>query len=389
MIHRWLGILAVLVSFAPRGAVAEDNPAYQAAYERGDQAFKESRFDVCAEEFRSAFNIEPRGNLLYNIAFCYEKANDLTNGIAFYQRFVDAVPNSPKRPAVQRHISELQALIADQFQEVSVTSDPTGAMVYVDDKSKGAMGATPLNFKLLPGTYTLIAESNGYEPARKKLDLQKGADTQIDIDLVPTAQIGQVTLMITERDADILIDNRKIGKSPLQEPLRLKQGKHDLLVTKSGFGNFSQAVEVAAGKAQTVKVELVSGAEGTESGDGVASSGGSGDGGPLFTGKRLLPTITMGVGLATITGGVVTALSAKKLHGQLEDKQKKGEPIAPQDVDTGSSRVLMTNVLWGAGGAALVGGGVWWFLAGSGTTATPEIGFSVAPDGSAQVWGSF
>lgn len=388
MIHRWSGLLALLVLLAPAWASAQDNPAYQSAYERGDQAFKEGRFDVCAEEFRSAFNIEPRGNLLYNIAFCYEKANDLTNAVSFYQRFVDAVPNSPKRPAVQRHIVELQEQVADQFQEVSVTSDPTGAMVYVDDKSKGAMGATPLNFKLLPGNYTIIAEYQGYEPGKKKLELKKGADAQVDINLVSSAQIGTVTIMITERDADVLIDNRKVGKSPLQEPLRLKQGKHDLMVSKNGFANYTAPIEVVAGKAQTVKVELSSGSEGAEAASG-GGGGGGGGGAPLFTGPRLLPTITMGVGLATIAGGVVTALSANKLYGQLEDKKKKGEPIAPQDVDTGNSRVLMTNVLWGVGGAALAGGAVWWFLAGSAPAASGDIGFSVTPDGSAQVWGSF
>lgn len=389
MFHRWPGLLALLalLSLFPAWAMAQDNPAYQSAYDRGDQAFKEGRFDVCAEEFRQAFNIEPRGNLLYNIGFCYEKANDLANALAFYQRFVDAVPNSPKRPAVQRHIAELQEQVADQFQEVSVTSDPTGAMVYIDDKSKGAMGATPLTFKLLPGNYVVIAEFQGYEPGKKKLELKKGASAQVDINLVSSSQVGTVTLMITERDADVLIDNRKVGKSPLQEPLRLKQGKHDLMVSKNGFGTYNQPIEVTPGKAQTVKVELSSGSEGAEP---VAAGGGGGGGGaPLFTGPRLLPTITMGVGLATVAGGVVTALSANRLYGQLEDKKKKGEPIASQDVDTGNSRVMLTNVLWGAGGALVAGGAVWWFLAGQSPSASGDIGLSVTPDGSAQVWGSF
>lgn len=387
MLHRRFWLLVSFVLCAASPAAAQDNPAYQSAYERGDQAFKEGRFDVCAEEFRQAFNIEPRGNLLYNIGFCYEKANDLANAVTFYQRFVEAVPNSPKRPAIQRHIVELQEQIADLFQEVSVTSDPTGAMVYVDEKSKGAMGATPLTFKLLPGTYTIIGEFQGYEPARRKLELKKGGDASVDLTLVDSRQVGTVTVMITERDADVLVDNKKVGKSPLPEPLRLKRGPHEIQVTKNGFASFKQSVEVEAGKSVTVKAELSSGAEGADS---AVSGGPTGGGGPLFTGPRLLPTITMGVGLLTIGGGVVTALSASKLHGQLEDKQKKGELIAPQDIDTGNSRVLMTNVLWGAGGALLAGGAVWWFLAGSGgNAASGEIGFSVAPSGSALVWGSF
>lgn len=387
---RWIRVLIATLLLAPATAWAQDNPAYQAAYDRGEQAFKENNYGVCAEEFRQAFNIEPRGNLLYNIAFCYEKSGDTTNAVVFYQRFVDAVPNSPKRPAVQRHIEELKQQMADQFVEVSVTSDPTGAMVYVDDKSKGAMGATPLTFKLLPGTYLIIAEFQGYEPAKRKLELKSGQPGSLDIDLVSSAQVGTVNLMITERDADVLVDNRKIGKSPLPEPLRLKQGKHEIMVTKTGFGTFNQSIEVQAGKTQTVRAELVSGvAEGGDAGGGEPAGDSGGGGGSLFGGKRLLPTITMGAGLLTAAGGVVTALSAKKLHDQLEEKKKKGEPIASQDIDTGKSRVTMTNILWGAGGAAAIGGAVWWYFAGQGPSASADIGLSVTPDGTAQVWGSF
>jgi hypothetical protein len=295
LLHRRFWLLVSFVLCAAPPAAAQDNPAYQSAYERGDQAFKEGRFDVCAEEFRQAFNIEPRGNLLYNIGFCYEKANDLANAVTFYQRFVEAVPNSPKRPAIQRHIVELQEQIADLFQEVSVTSDPTGAMVYVDEKSKGAMGATPLTFKLLPGTYTIIGEFQGYEPARRKLELKKGGDASVDLTLVDSRQVGTVTVMITERDADVLVDNKKVGKSPLPEPLRLKRGPHEIQVTKNGFASFKQSVEVEAGKSVTVKAELSSGAEGADS---AVSGGPTGGGAPLFTGPRLLPTITMGVGLS-------------------------------------------------------------------------------------------
>ncbi len=385
MFHRWLVLVATLICLAPGLAPAQDNPAYQSAYDRGQKAFSENNFPVCAEEFRQAFNIEPRGNLLYNIAFCYEKANDLGNAISFYQQFVSAVPTSPKRPAIQRHIVELQGQAQDQFEEVSVTSDPPGANVYIDDKSKGAMGATPLNFKLLPGTYLIICESDGFEPARRKVELKKGAAAQLDMDLIPSAQVGTVNLMVTERDADILVDKKRVGRSPLAEPLRLKQGKHDLMVTKDTFTSWNQSVDVVAGKTVTLKVDL----SGTATAGGDSGGGEAGGGGSLFGGDRLLPTITMGAGLAVVAGGVVTALSANGLYKQLKDKKKKGEPIAAQDISTGKSRVLMTNVLWGAGGAAAIGGAVWFFLAGHGGAAVPDIGVTMTPDGSAGVWGTF
>ena len=116
---------------------------------------------------------------------------------------------------------------------------------------------------------------------------------------------------------------------------------------------------------------------------------GGGDG-SLFGGGRLLPLITAGVGLGLAAGGAVSGLSASSLHDQLDAKKKKNEPIAKQDIETGKSRVMMTNLLLGGGGAAIVGGAVWFFLAGSGGPALdPSIGLSVSPDGGAFVWGSF
>ena len=87
-----LRLSLALAIMAPALCWAQENPAYQAAHQRGTTAFNAGNFAECAEEFRRAFDVEPRGNLLYNIAFCYEKASDLPNAITFYQRFIDAVP---------------------------------------------------------------------------------------------------------------------------------------------------------------------------------------------------------------------------------------------------------------------------------------------------------
>ena len=377
-------VLVVLALAGPGAAWAQDNPAYQAAHGRGTTAFNSGQFAECAEEFRQAFNIEPRGNLLYNIAFCYEKANDLPNAITFYQRFIDAVPTSPKRPTVQRHLAELKAQIEDQFVEISVSSDPLGALIYVNDKGGGAMGTTPVTFKLLPGSYLIIGEFDGHEPSKRKVDVVQGSPVTVDLNLVPSGQIGSITLLITERDADVLVDNRKVGKSPLNDPLRLKQGRHEIIVSKQGFANWTRTLEVQPGATESIKVDLAQ--SGAEEGGGEASASGGG----LFSGPRLLPTITVAAGLGAVAGGAVMGLSAAKLHDDLKKRKDAGEAINSKDIDTGKSRVLFTNVLLGGGGAAVVGGAVWWFMAGSSAAeVAPSISATVGPDGGLVVWGNF
>ncbi len=375
--------LLLTVWIKPGPVNAQENPAYQAAYERASASFSEGRFAECAEEFRQAFNIEPRGSLLFNIGTCYEKAADIPNAIISFQRFIEAVPTSPKRPAVQRHLGELQAQIADQYEEVSVSSNPPNATIFVDEKARGAMGSAPLSFRLLPGTYVIIAELAGHETIKKKIELSKGDPLTVDLNLVDSSNVGTVELLVTERDAEVWIDGKKVGKTPLAEPLRLKSGSHEVSVQKAGFGNWARTVNVKAGGKESLKADLA------PTGGEAAGGEGGGDG-SLFGGGRLLPLITAGVGLGLAAGGAVSGLSASSLHDQLDAKKKKNEPIAKQDIETGKSRVMMTNLLLGGGGAAIVGGAVWFFLAGSGGPALdPSIGLSVSPDGGAFVWGSF
>ena len=244
------------------------------------------------------------------------------------------------------------------------------------------MGATPLTFKLLPGSYLIIAESQGYEPAKRKVDVKKGDTVTVELNLVSTDQIGTYSMLVTERDADVLVDNRKVGKAPITEPLRLKQGRHELLVTKTGFKNWSKTIEVKAGANETIKVDMVE--------EGAADAAAAESGG-LFSGARLLPTITAAAGLGLSVGGAVVGMSASKLYDDLKKKRDAGEPIHPNDIKTGKSRVLMTNLLLGTGSAAVVGGAVWWFLAGSG--GAPDVDGSISggvgADGQLMVWGSF
>ena len=84
---------------------------------------------------------------------------------------------------------------------------------------------------------------------------------------------------------------------------------------------------------------------------------------------------------------------AKNLHDGLTDRQQKEEAIAPADIDTGKTLVMMTNALLGLGSAMVVGGVTWWALGGQGAEVDGSIGTALVPtpEGGAaiQVGGQF
>lgn len=378
---------AFIVATPLGAAIAQDNAAeYEAVKGKAKAAFAEQRYEDAALLFREAFDLQPRASLLYNIGLCYEKAGNTASAVVFYERYVSANPGSAKAAAVKRKVGVLKQDLEGKYETVKVESSPEGAVVFVDDKSKGAMGTTPLEFRLLPGGYTIIIEKDGYEPAKQMLRLSQGRPARVQARLVSSSRVGSVTLFITERGAKVTVDGRAAGQAPLSGPLRLTAGQHEIVVMKPGFAPHKKVVQVEAGKAQRVQIDLS-----TEVGGGDIASAAIG-GASEATGSAW-PWIVTGVGVAAIGGAVFTGLTAQGLHDQLNDKRANGEPIAPQDIDTGKNLVLYTNVLMGAGGALVLGGLTWWLFDGGplSTSGSTSLGFGPTPDGGSavQIMGTF
>ena len=70
------------------------------------------------------------------------------------------------------------------------------------------------------------------------------------------ARTGTLNLAIAEPGAQVSVDDKPVGTSPLAAPLRLSAGPHRVRVTKDGFMPFDAAPNVVAGAPTTVTVKL-------------------------------------------------------------------------------------------------------------------------------------
>lgn len=346
------------------------SPAFAQGYDelkaQASGAYRAGNYEEAAILFEQAFEAEPRGNLLYNIALCYDKAGNTAKAVAFYDRYLGAVPDTPKGPQVAQRIAELKQLLQGQYEQVSVTTSPPGAIIFVDDKAKGAMGQAPVDFKLLPGTYVVIAELDGYEPAKGRITLAEGRPARVDLTLIPTDLVGSLLVLASEKGSRVSVNGKQAGTTPFEEPLRLRAGDYQVTVSKPGYGERTVPVKIVAGKEQRVSIDLAA-----EGGGDIAGGGG---GGGLGGGGGIWPWVTMGVGVLAVGGGAFAGFSAQDLHDQLTAKKDGNEPIAAADIDTGNSLVLMSNVLYGVGGAAILGGVAWWLF---GSPSQPDLAGSV------------
>jgi serine/threonine protein kinase len=119
---------------------------------------------------------------------------------------------------------------------VSVTTQPPGAQVTIDNRSETSCHS-PCNTVLTPGRHTLTAELKGFDIARRIFTVPE--DRQLTVMM---SQSMGVLLVTTEPSGStVTVDGKQYGATPLT--VRLPAGSHQLLVT-NGAGRHEESVQI-------------------------------------------------------------------------------------------------------------------------------------------------
>ena len=345
-------ILSTLISAtrSPEGLAQEvKNPRYQTAVRQAQTAAGRGKYKDAAEALRRAVSITPQPEMFYDIASFYDQANEQRLALKYYIQFIDQAPSDERVPAAMSRVEVLKGKLKDQYEEVMITSQPSKAYLYVNERAKGVECITPCRLKLLPGDYKVIAELDGHVATEQMLRLEEGANSQVLLTLYKESEVAPVTFLIDQPDAVVYIDRRRRAKSPLNAPLLIRQGMREIRVAKPGYQPWVRRVTVRAQQPMTVDVILDQ--AGREELTVSAPSSSS-----------TLPWIIMGTGAALLGGSVYTGISAQGLYQDLETRRDQRLLIASDDIDVGNRYVLFTNVLMGLGITGLATGGVLWAL---------------------------
>ncbi len=71
------------------------NPKVGALIKEGDRLYKENKYREAAEALKKAYDLEPAGVLLYNIARAYDQAGELKIALDYYRQFVGQEGSEP------------------------------------------------------------------------------------------------------------------------------------------------------------------------------------------------------------------------------------------------------------------------------------------------------
>lgn len=191
MRHIIATIVTVAIALASPVSMAEEPRELNTAekeqlvqtIETAKDAYDRGEFQHSLKLFRQAYDTYPHPDLLYRIALCYERLGEDQQAVNFYRQFLEEAPEAKERARVERTIEVIEARIARS--EIRVTSEPDGAVVFIDDEANGPAGTTPTALAIKPGNYQLIVKKDGYESIRELVTVSAGQSVQVRYQLTP------------------------------------------------------------------------------------------------------------------------------------------------------------------------------------------------------------
>src|SRR5689334_5598081 len=163
MRSRDLGLVCCLVGALATPAFA-DGVADEAdlQFTVGAEAYSKGQFTSALEHFLASNRLAPNRNVMFNIARAYEQLGRFPDAYRYYS---DAGRGEASDGKLQKDVAAALSRIGSRVAVIAIETSPPGATIFLDRKDLGSVGTSPAQLGLRAGTYSIIAELPGYEPA--------------------------------------------------------------------------------------------------------------------------------------------------------------------------------------------------------------------------------
>lgn len=138
---------------------------------------------------------------------------------------------------------------------IEISSNVPGADIFIDDKTVGAVGRTPLSQNIKPGKHTFWISADGYDEYKQEIEVVANEVTPIKATLKgsPVGKLNITGLGI--EDATISVDGKVLcERGPCLKSLQ--QGDHTVTVTREGFKTYSRRITIQAKTETQVRITL-------------------------------------------------------------------------------------------------------------------------------------
>jgi hypothetical protein len=230
-------------------------------FDRGELLYVQGDYRGAVDELVAAYCIRPFYSILKDIGQAYERELEYEKAIAYFERFVLAVPRDAHRAAtcdpdpqdekknVGARIQVLQKLRA----KIRVETDPPGARVTLGNDAgiAGSMSAGR-ELEVDGGHYVMTIEQAGYHSRTREIDVEIGKPYTFFERLDPVK--GRLHVRIVPGDARVYLDRRAVGAGAYDGELEART--YQLVAEAPGRQSITRSVDVVPDRDTSVSFEL-------------------------------------------------------------------------------------------------------------------------------------
>ena len=341
-----IGVVGVLMLLAS-AVLANDLEKAKAAFGVGKEAYDSGDYRTAALKFVEAYEHSDRAELLYNIGLAYQGAGELPKAETFFQRYLAELPKARNANEVVNLVIEIQQEIAANYGTLELKSDKRATLTL--DGEAEPRCETPCSLVLRAGKYGFTARADGFTDAPLSVQLEAGQVESIRLELKPVAVLGYLDLA-SDSGASVFIDGEPMARLPLDAPLAIAPGRHDVELRASRGVSWAGVVDVEPNATYRLNVPLEHAVDASAATSWKRQAG------------IVLGVSSLGFGV----GGLWMGMQAQTSFDAL-DAQERTRGFVDSDLrESGQNQATAANILYGvAGGVLAIGVGlfVWDLMA--------------------------
>ncbi|MBM4320759.1 MAG: PEGA domain-containing protein [Deltaproteobacteria bacterium] len=344
-----------------RARSSENYQTAQQYIDLGAGLFKKGSFREALQAFEKAKALVADPRLIYYVGRSHEELGHPRQALLAYQEILSSAPESNEGPKALEAIARLRQ---QQLGRLELRCQPEGAQVELDGL---AVGRCPLELADLPaGKRLLRLRAPGYRTQELTLQLVPGQEVQAMA--VLEAEGALVHLSSIPTGADVEVDGRTLGKTPLNS-VPLSPGVHRFRFTLEGHLPREREIDLRPGPPSALEATLEP--EGA-AGEGSAQAA-AGRGEPRH-GPSTTFWVAASASAVLAAGGLALGLLARADEAEANDlaQSRSGSRAAWQDVH-GRAELLATgaNLSFAGAGIGALTALLFFWLEGSPPPPTP------------------
>lgn len=240
-------VLFAALQCAPAVAFAQQSDASvdraRSEFETGQRALDEGRFSDAARAFERSVSASRRPGTLFNLGLTYRALGRCTDAIEAFEGFISLSHDEERIANTQTVLSDLRACPATVH--LSLVGEPSE--VAIDGRPR-PLRSGEITLRLDPGRHVIEARRHGYAPARREVDLDRGGEQSLTLDVSRAPYDGWLRVDVSGTPT-VRIDGETVTTDGGLQ--RLRAGRHGVQV-QYGATVQHREVEIPPGGRVTV-----------------------------------------------------------------------------------------------------------------------------------------